>query len=357
MSRKRISTLLVFVLAFTFSLSGISYGATQAELEEELAGVEAEKEIVSARLAEVRAEIDELQPEVDAITAEVEEVDKNVAKISEKITDKKEEMKAREDGLNERLRVMYKNGSVGYIDVLLNSGSISELISNLDMLQLIFKNDMEVLNSLREDEKELSKIEKELKDEKKILDSKKAELDSRMAELNALKSELEYAEDKFLEEAQELAAQIKNMTNPDTEYVGGTYVWPTPSSKYITSQFGWRIHPLFNTWKYHSGTDIGASYGTDILACASGTVILSQEYGGYGECIIIDHGGGITSLYGHMSERLVSVGETVSGGELIGLVGSSGWSDGPHLHLEFTLNGELVDPLDYIKTDGLIYIY
>lgn len=349
MRRKNISVLLIIILVFTFSVAGISYGETQEELQSQLDNIEAEKEEVSNRLAEVKEEIEELQPKVDEIAAEVAEANAKVADIEAKISQKQIEMKEREEGLYQRLRVMYKNGSVGFLDVLLGSSSISELVSNLEMIQMIYKNDMNVLETLEEEQKELEIIQEELVEEQAVLETKKAELDVELAELNTLKAELEEAEDKFLEEAKALADEIKNMTNPEVEYVGGAYVWPVPSSRYLTSEFGWRLHPIFNTWKYHSGTDIAASTGAQTLACASGTVILSEYYGGYGECIIIDHGGGITSLYGHLSQRLVSVGQEVSGGELIGYIGSTGWSTGPHLHLEFTVNGELVDPMGYVS--------
>ena len=111
------------------------------------------------------------------------------------------------------------------------------------------------------------------------------------------------------------------------------------------------MHPVYGTWKYHSGIDIAASSGTNVLAAASGTVILSQKYGGYGQCIMIDHGGGVTTLYGHMiyGSQKVSVGDKVEAGQVIALVGSTGVSSGPHLHFEVREGGTLVDPLNYIS--------
>ena len=356
MKRKGISILLIFVLIFTFSIAGIAYGTTQDEIQSDLDANKAEQQQVSEDLAQVKADIEALQPDVDAISAEVDAAAAKVADIEAQIVAKRQAMEEREDGLNERLRVMYKNGSVGYMDVLLNSGSISELISNLEMIQIIYKNDMQAIETLEKEQEELENIEKQLKEEKAVLDGKKADLDAQMDELNALKADLEYAEDQLLLEAQNLAYQLQSWVNPETEYVGGDYVWPAPTTKYVTSLFGWRIHPIFNTWKYHSGTDIAGNTGDPILASASGTVILSEYYGGYGECIIIDHGGGLTSLYGHMSDRYVSVGETVSSGETIGAMGSTGWSTGPHLHLEFAVNGELVDALEYVPSAGIIVV-
>ena len=349
MKRKNTCLLLILILVFTLSTAGFTYAETPEELQGELDNVNQQKDEVSARLTEVKKQIYELQPQVDSLNSEVIEAGRKIAETEKAIKDKKEEMANREDDFNARLRVMYKNGSIGFIDVLLNSGSISEFVSNLEMLQKIYKNDMDVLETLKMEQKELEKIEQEFKTQKSELDSKKAELDSCMAEINALKAELEAQEDKLLEEAEALYSKIQSMTDPDSAYIGGRFVWPAPASYYLTSEFGWRIHPIYNTWKYHSGIDIGAAYGTNVVAAASGTVILSQEYGGYGECIMIDHGGGVTTLYGHMSRRLVSVGQTVSAGQLIGKVGDSGVSDGAHLHFEVSENGTLVDPMGYLS--------
>lgn len=344
-------------MVFTFSVAGVTYGATKEEIQNDYNNNQQEQQQVKEDLAKVKADIEALQPSVDAAEAEVAAANAKVVAIEGKIAQKKKEMEERKEDLNSRLRVMYKNGSVGYMDVLLNSGSISELISNLEMIQRIYKNDMAAIDALEKEQEELAKVEKQLKDEKAVLDAKKADLDSQMSKLNALKADLEYAEDQLLIEAQNLASQLQNMVNPNIGYVGGTYIWPAPSTKYVTSLFGWRIHPIFNTWKYHSGADIAGNSGSAILACASGTVIMSQEYGGYGECVIIDHGGGITSLYGHLSARHVRVGQQVTGGQTIGLMGSTGWSTGPHLHFEMAVNGTLVDPFDYVPAHDIILIY
>ena len=124
-------------------------------------------------------------------------------------------------------------------------------------------------------------------------------------------------------------------------------MWPCPSCHYITSQFGWRYHPIYHTQKYHSGVDIGASYGATIVAADGGTIITAGSVSGYGNCVVINHGNGITTLYGHMSSIAVSVGQKVSKGQTIGYVGSTGNSTGPHLHWEVTVNGVRQNPLNY----------
>jgi len=132
-------------------------------------------------------------------------------------------------------------------------------------------------------------------------------------------------------------------------YSGGVFCWPAPSYTYISSPFGYRIHPVYGTRKYHSGLDLAAPGGSPILAAADGTVRFSGWNGGYGNCLIIDHGGGIQTLYGHSSKLLVSVGQKVSRGQKVALVGTTGTSTGNHLHFEVLNNGVATDPMPYLQ--------
>ncbi|MBQ5707420.1 MAG: M23 family metallopeptidase, partial [Peptococcaceae bacterium] len=127
------------------------------------------------------------------------------------------------------------------------------------------------------------------------------------------------------------------------------YVWPCPSSKKITSKYGYRIHPIQKVKKMHTGIDVGAKKGTDIVAAAGGKVIMAKYYGGYGNCIIVDHGGGMSTLYAHMSAYVAKEGDWVSQGQVIGKVGSTGNSTGPHLHFEVRVNGQHTNPSNYVK--------
>ena len=184
--------------------------------------------------------------------------------------------------------------------------------------------------------------------DEKVLDSLSLAQNLKLR-LEDIISELEKKEDELLAQAKELEQTLKNMVDVNSEYVGGVFTWPVPSSHYITSYAGYRMHPVYNVWKYHSGMDIAASYGADIVAMGDGKVILSQYYGGYGNCVMIDHGGGIVSLYGHASSLCVSVGQSVKKGQVIAKVGSTGTSTGNHLHVEVRENGAIVDPLNYLK--------
>ncbi len=354
MKRKCITIFLIATLVITFNCAGdmaFTYAEdeTKADIEDELSDIEDQQEEVSNELAQVEEDIKALETKVATLKANIEATTAEIAATEESIALKEAEMAEQETNLNQRLRVMYKKGSVGFLDVLLGSSSISEFISNLDLIQKIYANDISVMETLQQEYEELEQIKAQLEETKSQLAVQQAELEAEQAQLDSKKAELEAKEDELNAAAEELEAKLQSMVDTTTEYVGGVFVWPCPSSYYITSYFGYRIHPILNVWKYHSGMDISASTGASIVAAAAGTVILSEWYSGYGYCVIIDHGGGITTLYGHCSSLLVSVGETVTQGQQIALVGSTGVSTGPHLHFEVRENGTVVEPLDYLQ--------
>ena len=169
-----------------------------------------------------------------------------------------------------------------------------------------------------------------------ILDESKVQI----AEL-----EKRYKEYEELDRRERAAAAAK--MNKNAKYTGGDFAWPTPSCYIITSPFGNRFHRVLKKNRFHAGVDIGASYGANIVAANSGTVIVSKFNSSYGNYIVVDHGGGIATLYAHGSQRLVSEGAKVNKGDVIMKVGNTGLSSGPHLHFEVIINGQNVDPMSY----------
>ena len=379
--RKKITvTVLISILAFTFVVmpQGIAvrddagsaiyaYGDTyQEQIDQKQEEVEANKEAqkeVKNELAQVAEDITAIQANVNSINAQIDQTMNEITITEGKILQKKQDIKNKQDeiqkqetGLNERLVVMYKNGSVGFMDVLMGSNSISEFVSNVEMIQKIYENDVEVLEMLEKEQKELEKekkklqeIQQELADKQAQLTGQKTQLKEEQSELNKKKKILEEKEDELKESADALIAEIKKLQDASRVYSGGAFLWPVPSSTYISSSFGYRIHPIFKTWKLHTGTDIGASYGANIVAAAEGKVIMSQWYGGYGNCVMIDHGSGIVTLYGHCSGYNVSTGQEVKRGDVIAFVGSTGNSTGNHCHFEVRVNGEYVNPMSYFS--------
>lgn len=347
MKKKSLVITLIAVLTFTMCAAGFALAASESELRNNLDDVEAAQDELSKKMAQIEKDVKEMQKKVDNLNYMINQTTSDISNIEKKIEKKEKEMAEREDNLNERLKVMYKNGSVGFVDILLGSNSISEFVSNMEIIQKIYKNDMDVLDTLKKEHDELKEIKASLKERKEKLATQKTELADDKAKLDAKKKELEAEEDKLKAEADRLTAEIIKLMDKNSPYVGGEFTWPCPASRYISSSFGNRLHPTLKVWKFHTGVDIGCAAGKDIVAAASGKVIMSQWYGGYGNCVMIDHGGGIVTLYGHASKLLVSQGQTVKRGQTIALVGSTGRSTGPHLHFEVRKNGEYINPMSY----------
>ena len=244
-----------------------------------------------------------------------------------------------------------------------------ELMFNAAALVALDFRDIEKVETVKA---ELEDARVELQDKQSELETKQVELQQKSSEAAALLANLEsnidaykQVQDQYAQQEQAVQSQIdkqveelrrqeeqnkKNDPSYDPGKVNGatgSMMWPCPSCHTITSPFGWRYHPIYQTQKYHSGVDIGASYGATIVAADGGTIITAGTVSGYGNCVVINHGNGITTLYGHMSSIAVRVGQKVSKGQTIGYVGSTGNSTGPHLHWEVTVNGVRQNPLNY----------
>lgn len=345
-----LSLSLAFAIVFTFCVvpeMPTVYAAKVSELQDDLSDINKEQDQVKNDLASLAKKITALQAQYDATNAKVNATQADIDSTKRAIKKKQDELTERENNLNARLVVMYKNGSIGFVDVLLGSSSITEFVSNVETIQKIYQNDAHILEVLQKEYVELEETKAKLEEKIKGLEEQKTELAGQKKELNEKKAVLSAKEDELKKEADRLKYEILSLIDTSSEYVGGTFVWPCPSSHYITSSFGWRIHPILKYKKYHTGVDIGASSGQSILAAGSGTVIKAAVYGGYGNCVMIDHGGGIVTLYGHASRLLVSQGQVVAAGQKIALVGSTGNSTGPHLHFEVRVNGDYVNPMGY----------
>ena len=322
--------------------------------------------VSGASLGEIRNKIDQKQGELEegkekeeSLASQATQLEKSIGEGEAQLEVLKEELAAAEakvetqnENLNARLRNMYKSGSVGFLDVLLDSGSFSEFLTNLDLVEKIYSSDQTVLKELEAayDEVETKKTEvetlqAELKEQKAQVDKQKAEIAASNEETEKMLKELEA-------ESQRMTQYIINngSSSSNSVYTGGQMGWPVPSSSNITSNFGWRKDPVTGSFsRLHAGIDIGCGYGVAIVAANPGTVIQAGWNGGYGYSVTIDHGGGITTLYGHNSSVLVSRGQSVSRGQQIARAGSTGNSTGNHCHFEVRINGNPVDPLPYLR--------
>lgn len=306
--------------------------------------------------------IDETEQEIGEISTQITMTKKEIEKTKAELKKAENNISGKKDVLHGRLRVMYKNGNVGYAEVLMASASIVDFFSNLDMVKRIVDHDIQLLKHMKEQrdaiedkKKKLETYEGRMISMMRKMEEKQKELEQSRGQMARLKEkiqqdneELEKQIDELNKYAQKIAEEIRRKQSKG-EYKGGKLAWPTPGYTKITSPFGYRIHPILKRNKLHTGIDIAIPTGEDIVAAGGGTVIHADWLGGYGKTVMVDHGGGIVTLYAHNSSLLVKEGDTVKRGETIAKAGSTGLSTGPHLHFEVRKNGDYVDPLPWVK--------
>ena len=401
-----LSLVLMFSLVLCFTPTNANAATTQAEineLKEQRNQLKEQQKDIQNTVNSLRGQQDKLielktaLDEKNAITLQqILNLEEQIALHEELIEQKSVELEKAQDIADEqlkrlkvRIRNMEENGRYNYIAVLFGAESISEFLSLMDDIGDIMKSDRDLENSYKEAVTDLKTVKSEyeearleLKEQKAELTNLSAQLEKDIVEANAAILELEgdisansailsqlnaqdkEMQDKINQKIKELNEQNKpsnpsNPSNPSKPSGSGTLtVWPSYCT-YITSVQGNRVHPITGQYGTHGGTDIGASYGSAIYAAGSGTVVTaynnSAYNGGYGNYAMINHGNGIQTLYAHMSVCSVTVGQTVSAGQTIGYVGSTGRSTGPHLHFEVRVNGSRVDPQSYYP--GISFSY
>ena len=366
---------LIAFLAITLlpTVSNIIYAAeSRQELEAKLKKSQESKKAAEEKVKNLTAQKQNIKEELEQLNVQIAEVENEVNEMNAAITKNEEEINAQQEKITvydgqfkERARTMYKHGSVSYLDVLFGANSFGDLLYKVQMVNRIINYDRDILQQMTDLKTELenSKAEKELNLE--ILENKKSEYDSKIAlrneKMSQIDSDVESAraqadkEDAAMAELRNQIAGMSQSGQASSSYTStsvasyGSMQWPSATSKTITSPYGSRFHPIQKRTKFHTGIDIGAASGTPVLAAESGTVIMARWNGGYGNCVVVDHGGGITTLYGHNSSMKVSVGQKVSKGQTIALVGSTGNSTGPHIHFEVLINGKYTDPMAYVQ--------
>ena len=333
----------------------------QMEIAKERARREAEA--ASDRMEEIVAELNRLQAEIKEIEAKRDKLQPLIDENQEVLTEKKAKMEGRMKIYRQRLRDIYINGQINYLDVLLGAKDFSDFSSSMFLLQKIISRDLAMMDTIMKETAEIEARQKELDAQMADIEKMRSDLDEKQQKAEASKEEraqlLYRAEeesrqadedyDRLLAISENIASMLRSLERSSSMPTGGgtgKFIWPGTGE--ITSSYGWRTHPVFGTTRYHSGMDIACYYGTPIVAADSGTVIYSGWMGGYGYAVMIDHGGGLVSLYGHNQELAVSEGQYVNKGQVISYAGSTGWSSGPHCHFVVRIHGEVTEPLDYL---------
>lgn len=383
------------------------------QLESEKAAYDeaAEKARAAAELIQGKIDsVSEFKRQLDADAAEATAVyeerqaalDETISRIDEnenKLVEVTAELNAKHGVLENRVRDIYINGQISYLDVLFGAQDFGDFLTRMDLLKRVMTRDAELVAEVLQYKNEIVEVGKQLEADRRIQEELAAKAEAakdvqleKVAKQQALidlmqndkdvydrqydemiASSNEVArliqESKYRAEAEaeaqrrqaeaeaqrQAAAEAGNITLVEGDD-GGDYVMPAtggggmiwPISGPITSEFGWRTHPIFGNARFHSGLDIGGDYGLPIHAAQSGVVIEAGWIGGYGNTVMIDHGGGISTLYGHNESLAVSVGQHVNQGDVIAYCGSTGNSTGPHCHFEVRVGGEPVSPWDYL---------
>ncbi|MEA2015537.1 MAG: peptidoglycan DD-metalloendopeptidase family protein [Actinomycetota bacterium] len=321
------------------------------QVEEELLGALSDLDGLNNRLAEAKSEFDRTTIEMVLKEEELKNIE---GELDESV-----------NILNKRVAAIYKNGKGNILEILLKAEDFLDFISRLKLMNLFAEQDTQQVLSIKEKrdatigikksiidlrdrqedyrdrvEKFVAQAEEKANEVEGIYDEKKNLLSRTTANKNALirmEKELEIKE----AEVKRILESYKYGTAPS-----GKFMWPVAGR--ITSRFGYRIHPIFGVRRFHTGIDIAAPYGTLVKSADGGQVIQAGYFGGYGYSIMVYHGGGFATWYAHLSSINVSVGQFVERGQVIGLVGSTGWSTGPHLHFEVRINGNAKDPMGYL---------
>lgn len=391
---------LACILAATLAVPGTALAVTSQDAEdarEQVSSMEDEMEKVQQTLTDLEGLKNDTAAYVRELDLSLEQLGAELSSLEEQRISKEEEIAAAQQELEEarqteenqyeamklRIRYMYERGETSYFDILLQSENIADMLNRAEYISQIAEYDRNQLELYARTKEEVAQKEAVLEQEhsellavqeateakqasvETLLANKQQELQSYEAQIASAENQIsEYEKDIALQEARikEIEEEIRRQeeeARKQAEAAGTTYkttslgdinfIWPCPSSSRITSGFGGRSSPTEGASSNHKGIDIGASTGSDILAAADGTVTISTYSSSAGNYIMISHGGGVSTVYMHCSQRLVEVGDTVSQGQVIAKVGSTGYSTGPHLHFEIRSGGGNVDPSLYVS--------
>ena len=383
MKGKTVKKICIVIVAILLALANYSVvnALTTSELEQKrielnLKIEEAGKNIegIEVELTENLEAINALDEEIYLYEEQIDTLSQNLSQIETQIREAETvlaEIESRYQYQNEllekRLLYAYKSGKTRYLDVLLSSTDIMDFISKYHFISEMIRYDEILLESITAQKNKMEEVNKQLeeaktnlknnKDEQKkiaiSLENSKIIRNSYVNKLTEDEMKIQQELDLYQEELNlvELEILMAALEETDGKYVGGTFAWPAPGYYTITSHYGMRFHPVIKLYRNHSGTDIGAPLGSYIIAANDGIVTKSTYSYSYGNMIMIDHGGGVKTLYAHGSELLVKVGDVVKRGDVIMKAGSTGWSTGPHLHFEIRINGTTIDPYPYITSN------
>lgn len=339
---------------------------------------------VSEQLRQIEEQLRQATAELGTIKEQRVAVENDITLNERQLAEAQKRLEGRESVFYKRVRDIYINGRLSYLDVVIGSKDFSDFANRLEVLKRIIDSDITLINEIKKERAEIEAHKQKLEaDRAKLVElekaalAKQAEIEQKKAERNVVLQKAQNDRATAMQAIEELnasSAQVSAMLKErqaaraaaaaaaaaaataqssggqgaSDNWVQGTGQLGWPVSGEITSPYGYRVHPIWGTTIYHSGIDIGVDEGTPVHAADGGVVVWSGWMGGYGYAVVIDHGNGLSTLYGHNSELAVDEGQSVAKGQVISYAGSTGNSTGPHVHFEVRVNGDPVDPMGYL---------
>ena len=346
------------------------------EIQNQMNQASEELEGVQDELSEKLQEVQSLDEKISESEQELSNLNTQISDLQGSIDEVEASLKAAEDAYNSQktlldnyLVTVQESSDTEYLDVLLSSKSISEFLSSYFLITELASYETELLDDMQAKKDEIEEAKKQLEQDREelakikanqtktatILENTKSVRQNIVSKLSDQEKEIQTQIDEYNRRFDEINQEILELAQGSiaAEYIGGELAWPVPGYTRITSKYGMRTHPITGVYKLHTGVDIGAPRGATFVAANDGIVTKASYNSAYGNMVIIDHGGGVSTLYAHGDEILVQVGQTVKRGDAVLKVGSTGYSTAPHAHFEVRLNGVVTDPLPYI-TNGLV---
>ena len=344
-----------------------------------------EKSNVMNEVLLLDVQLDDATQKLDETNAKLDETNKSLEEAQADLEEATALRETQYENLRERLVYMYESSTTGYIEIILQSKNFIDLINRVEYVDTIINYDNDLLLGFAETEARISLRISEIETAKSALvtlqtdqDAQKQSLEDAVSEKNKRILELMSNEvslqqqlfdldeadrnvERLIKEAEAESARLaaekeaaarasrNSSSQPQTKYTSGVLSWPVPGYYSRSSEYNSRTNPISGLNEFHTGIDIPSPAGTNIVAAGSGVVIMSSYNGGYGYCVVIDHGDGLTTLYGHNSKLLVEYGDYVTAGQAIANCGSTGYSTGPHCHFEVRVNGSHTSPLNYLN--------
>ena len=337
---------------------------------------------VSEQLKQIEEQLRQATAELGTIKDQRVAVENDITLNERQLAEAQKRLEGRESVFYKRVRDIYINGRLSYLDVVIGSKDFSDFANRLEVLKRIIDSDITLINEIKKERADIEAHKQKLEaDRAKLVEleksalAKQAEIEQKKAERNVVLQKAQNDRATAMQAIEELnassaqvsamlkerqaaraaaaaaaaaAAQSSGGQGASDNWVQGTGQLGWPVSGEITSPYGYRVHPIWGTTIYHSGIDIGVDEGTPVHAADGGVVVWSGWMGGYGYAVVIDHGNGLSTLYGHNSELAVDEGQSVAKGQVISYAGSTGNSTGPHVHFEVRVNGDPVDPMGYL---------